>query len=286
MYYQTIGQYLEHIVRELEDELDGKESLDSVMQTMKESGNIPLGCTRVQGLLYCLKYHFEYAFEYEYIYTNHIIKYFKGMRMNVMSLGCGNGIDLWSLCHALARSDADIASISYTGIDRNICRELFCGRREDSVRYRRDSSGELRRRQLYEGTDVLFLPRSAGMIRRDELDKLAKHMSEGTKRLYIAASFRSSGDQLDADINHFDYLIDRLEKNGLHLTEGRRNKYFRYSDEEVCGIKSIYHDYEYPDRALTLLERLGRSGSVGSSMPVLTNRMLRYNYAVMEGVYN
>lgn len=277
MYYYTIGQYLEHIVDELEAELRSEENVAGIKERL--SGK----CTRTQALLYFLKYHYGYAFEYEYIYTNHIIKNFKGERMNVLSLGCANGIDLWSLCHALSHSSTDIGSIGYKGIDNCTYGEVFSGRQADEVSYHRGR--ELKNKSSVEDTDVLFLPRSAGRLRRGELDRLAIRMGRNGKRLYIAASF-GSGDKLDADINNFDYLIDRLEKAGMRIREGGRNRYYKYNDEEVCGIKSIYHDYEYPDRALALLGKLRTAVSDDVGMPVLTNGMLRYNYAVMDSLYS
>ena len=275
MYYYTIGQYLEHILHELEKELKGKDSSVYPQEVPCECGNTPENCTRTQALLYYMKYHFGYAFEYEYIYTNHIIKSFCGDRMNVLSVGCGNGIDLWALCHALDKNDTDISVISYTGIEKRVCSEVFRGRKADRVRYRKKCG-------RYSGdTDVLFLPRSVGLMDRAELDTLTKRISCGN-RLYIAASFRSGTEELGCDVSNFDYLIDCFERAGLHLKEGKRNKYFKYNEAQVCGIKSIYHDYEYPDRALTLLGRLREQGKGSWGLPVLTNSMLRYNYAVME----
>lgn len=68
-------------------------------------------------LIYLLRYMFSYGFEYYLMYRDLIGLIQPDDGLSVISIGCGNGIDYWSLRRALGSRGRGNLPVSYTGFD-------------------------------------------------------------------------------------------------------------------------------------------------------------------------
>ena len=243
MYFNTITDYLHDTFNLFLEEIDGMSSLCDLRNVSFESGKLPDYTNRAQALLYCLRYHFGYAFEYEYIYRNHILNSFDSDQINVLSIGCGNGIDLWALDHAIQKSGSQIRHINYMGVDRVDWKEYFDCSLDNHVKYIQCEITELQ--EEFENIDVLILPKSISELRQEDLVHLADIIDQCTNELYVVASFREESYNINVDSKMFAGLIAMLEYNGFEISEGHPKDIC--SIAESRGILSISDDYKYPD---------------------------------------
>lgn len=251
MYHKSINSYLEYVFREFKKEISNMNSLCDLRNVSFESGQLPNYNNRSQALLYCLRYHFGYAFEYEYIYINNILNEYIRDDINVISVGCGNGIDLWALDHAIKRSSSKIKKINYLGIDCVDWIEYFDEYEGYNITY---IQNDVRDIVKTEKTDVLFLPKSINELDKKDFEYLADIINDSTSELYIVASFRSEANNLKKDSNKFDELIRLMELKGFSIIDGELNVY--YTVDGPKAIISNYGDYKYPDDAKEYLSDL------------------------------
>jgi len=253
-----------------------------------EGGNLPDYNDRAQVLLYCLRYHFGYAFEYEYIYNDHILNNYDNDQINVFSVGCGNGIDLWSLNHAINRSHSSIEKINYLGIDLVDWKEYFyCSENDNVTYYQCDIHGIP---AFLDSIDVLIFPKSISELKEEDIIDLADIICNYASQLYIVALFRTDSNNLKKDCKKFDKLVNLLIEKGFRITEGETSCY--YTVDGPNAIISNCSDYKYPDDTLEYLSHLF-SNCIEADMenydcqnicsdqlsrsPILTTSQVRYN---------
>ena len=294
MYFETITEYLEYLTQEFLKEIRGMNAYCDLKSVSFKDGLLPDYNNRAQALLYCLRYHFGYAFEYEYIYNNHILGNITNDHINVLSVGCGNGIDLWSLDHAIGSSSSRIGQINYIGVDSIDWGEKFTGARGDNIHYINcpitQAESPLR---FIRDTDVLFLPKSISELKHFDLECIANIVAPRTNWICLAASFRTEENNFLDDMNKFDDLIEFFEGYGLTIVSGEKNKAYIGEDKAII---SIYSDYVYPDNTLDLIRNLHnecasrsddsrecncRCQSTLSRNPILKATQVRYNCVIM-----
>ena len=287
MFFNTITEYLCDTFNSFLEEINGMSSLCDLRNVSFESGKLPDYTNRAQALLYCLRYHFGYAFEYEYIYINHILNSFDSDQINILSIGCGNGIDLWALDHAIKRSGSQIKCVNYIGVDRVDWKAYFDCSLDDHVKYIQCEITELQ--EQFENIDVLILPKSISELNEDALKHIAKIITCSSDELYVVASFRSDLGNLCSDGDKFEFLINQLANNGYAIIEG--NLADCYDVDGPDAIVSHYNDYIYPDEALDYICNLYSTckqtgdnedckticSNQLSRKPILTKNYIRYN---------
>lgn len=252
MNFATITDYLDYIFEEFQDEIAEMDSLCDLRNVSFANGNLPDYNNRAQALLYCLRYHFAYAFEYEYIYCKHILKHFSNRQINVLSVGCGNGIDFWSLDQAINRSGSSIRRINYLGVDRADWGELFDGTSNDAINYYYGNVQELP--ACMDNVDVVIFPKSLCELNSTDLKHIADLIDQSSNELYIVASFRAEPNNMIDDVSVFDGFIELLLEKGFSISEGKLA--FIHTVTEDNAIVSVYNDYIYPDDALTFIDSL------------------------------
>lgn len=294
MVFDTITEYLEYITQEFLEEINGMNSYCDLKNVSFKNGLLPNYNNRAQALLYCLRYHFGYAFEYEYIYNNHILGNIMNDQINVLSIGCGNGIDLWSLNHAIEESFPRIKQINYIGVDPIDWGEKFTGTQGDNIQYYycpiTQAESSLR---FLRDIDVLFLPKSISELKRFDLECIANIVAPKTNWICLAASFRTEENNFLDDMNKFDDLIDFFEGYGLTIVSGKKNIAYNCEDKAII---SIYSDYVYPDDTLDIILNLYnecasrsddnydcncRCQTTLSRNPILRATQVRYNCVIM-----
>ena len=289
MNFRTITEYLNYLFEEFQEEIGKMDVLCNLRKVSFEGGNLPDYNDRAQALLYCLRYHFGYAFEYEYIYDYHILEDHKKEEINVLSVGCGNGIDLWALDHAIKRRHSVVKKINYRGIDCVDWIEYFDDYDGYNTIYVQNDVKELLK---CDDVDVLIFPKSISELEEKDLEYLAELVDDSTDELFVVASFRSEDYNLNEDINRFDKFIKMLIRNGFTISKGKLNIY--YSFKKSSGIRSCYSDYIYPDEVIGYLsdlfshcdgadeDCLDKCSERYTRMPILKIDHVKYNFVKLK----
>ena len=294
MYYTSIKKYLDDIFSEFQKEVKGLDSLCNLKKVSFAAGNVPDYNDKAQALLYCLRYHFGYAFEYEYIYNNHILNSFNKETIGVLSVGCGNGIDLWALNRAIKRSHSRIKHINYLGVDCVDWYDHFEPHNgDDNISYSICEVTKLE--DLLENIDVVIFPKSISEMRYEDLEHLAELIDRCSNSLYVIASLRSDSSNMRKDSNSFDTIIEMLNEKEYNISEGYTN-IIHYFDGPNSIIKN-YPDYTYPDMALYYLSNLFSKCEAADEdnltcqeeckeqlrrQPILTTSQIRYQVLKIE----
>ena len=296
MYYSTITEYLEYMFGNFQVEIRKMDSICELRNVSFEGGNLPDYSNRAQALLYCLRYHFGYAFEYDYMYRNHILPEYEGEKINVLSIGCGNGIDYWALRHAIAEEYSNINQVNYIGIDCVDWEEVFESVAIDNVvYYHTDVQKSKTILDSISHIDVLFFPKSISELRYDDLMLISDHIHSKTKQLCVAASFRRETYNSSEDVAKYDYLIERLESYGFSITRGEKSIQYSSTNNSV-GVRKLFGEYIYPDTARKYItglydnctERIGDRSLCSyscketmSRSPILSVSQVCYNYIIL-----
>ena len=290
MIFETITDYLEYQTNEFKKEISQMDLLCDLRNVSFESGHVPDYNDRAQALLYCLRYHFGYAFEYEHIYSKYVLNEYSYDRINVLSIGCGNGIDLWSLHHAIERNDTGIHVINYHGIDKVNWREYFFEENE-GVSYHKCEVQEFTK--SLGRVDVLILPKSISELSGSDLNHIAQIINACTNRIYIIASFRSDDFNLSKDKNMYINLIHKFVEYGFSVIRGVPDNCYYFEDDDA--IITYYDDYYFPNDTLSLLMNLSsicnfsdEDGTTKSCnchierYPILKVNQVRFNCVLLE----
>ena len=243
MNFASITDYLEYIFDEFKAEISGMDTLCDLRNVSFEGGNLPDYNNRAQALLYCLRYHFGYAFEYKHIYQNYILNNFNHDHINVLSIGCGNGIDLWSLDQAINCSNTPIKSIIYLGVDRVDWGERFECSPNDQIEYYQGDVQKLP--ACTDNVDVVIFPKSLSELADADLSYLSELINESTNEVIISASFRTDTNNLNRDSYKFNNFIKMFIGKGFEIAKGETGVYYT-----IDGLDSIYKndpEFYYPN---------------------------------------
>lgn len=284
----TIYEYLESIYLDFYKIVEQNDCLCDLRGVNFNSNICPDYSNFAVQLLYILRYHFGYAFEYELMY-NEIINEIANP-ISVLSIGCGNGIDLWSLQKVIEKTNKRMA-IEYTGIDAVDWNYKIAPRINDAIFYYKNDVSQLDEcLKNVENIDVLFFPKSISELSKRKLSLIADVVSNKSDDIYILASYRANEYALDKDVLKFCYLCDCMKQNGFCITLGNVENVSKY-DYNV-GIYGEDHSYSYPDDAKELIRNLhdkcnsiglyGRDCDVDCEnelvrMPILKTGLIRYN---------
>ncbi len=293
MNFASITDYLEYIFDEFNAEISGMDTLCDLRNVSFESGNLPDYNNRAQALLYCLRYHFGYAFEYDYMFREDILPLYKEYLINILSVGCGNGIDYWAIRHAADRRPQSLLQVNYIGIDCVNWDEKMESTGKDSVEYHHSYVKESKAiLDNIPRIDVLFFPKSISELDRTDLSYLADLIQEKNNIICLAASFRNNKPE---DVAKFDFLVECFERYGFSVYNGQKNMLYQF--ENNAGIRSYYNEYIYPDEAKDFLANLNgfcnerdesdnicayECDGALSRTPILTNSQVCFNFVIFS----
>ncbi|MBR5180419.1 MAG: hypothetical protein IKW90_16710 [Lachnospiraceae bacterium] len=248
-----IYDYLTDLYMRFRDKCERKNNLCELKNLSFEGGSIPDYSKEIISLLYCLRYHFGYAFEYEEMYRSIMHEFKDADSLSVLSVGSGNGIDLWSLFHATDRMN--INEIVYTGIDCVDWIDRFDINSPNSARYYNcelsDADNII---DNLDGLDILIFPKSISELTSDDLRALANRIANITDKVYVLTSVRKNGYNRSSDISKIKELCTRFEKHGFRITIGKTEECLEWQRD--VGIRAERYDYEYPQEALEYLLNL------------------------------
>jgi hypothetical protein len=197
--------------------------------------------------LYILKYFPAYLFEYTKMYQEILIRAREqGLkRFNILSLGCGCGLDYYGLYFACKIEGIDSISVKYRGIDivewnyRNLlpqhpvidCRYLNCGIEGDQIQSKLPEC------------NIIVFPKSLSEFPPECFQTLQDSLTNNKPQLpvIIAASVMSDG--ITYDYNKLNTVASKIV-NTAPIWNSFESNFFQYLG---AGIASVWRFWQYPD---------------------------------------
>lgn len=210
-----------------------------------DSKNVPNYKNNLMQQYYFLKYMPAYLIEYYEIYKEIIGKGFLNENYNVLSIGCGFGIDLWGLHFAMNEYENRYL-IRYTGLDviewdywDECDEEAYFLNENISVRDELDENNY----------NIIMFPKSIGEFSDKDFRKFKETILNTNfikNKIIFVASIRNT--RVDFDKGRFKEIIEVMKKKGYSALDdvdnyiccGNKNNGYPYR------INDIVYNYCYP----------------------------------------
>lgn len=240
-----IDEKMNIIYSDFIDELYKEKIYCKLMDLRFNKGHIPDYSQDIIRQYYLLKYLPAYFVEYYDIYRQAVKLDFINEDFNILSIGCGCGIDLWG-CHFVIK-DMEHIKLRYTGLDC-IDWDYFdtCG---EEAYFIQNSIGELKALDEDKYNLIIF-PKSIGEFSKEDYEVLKKSFENTNftkKKILLIASIRSS--EAESDISRLKELVDIFKKKGYSILDDPES-YTQYSKKNNgCDyrISDIIPNFQYPE---------------------------------------
>lgn len=243
--------------------------------------------------LYALRYMYAYAYEYREIFRRLLNEQQLSGVINVLSVGCGYGVDYWALREALVENDNEEnrVFVKYTGIDEihwfKRWGQDYLNMLPGNIEYREEDAVEYFRGAVKLPYNVIVFPKSISEFSEDEFATICdalrrvefKYESRGneyeTKKIHFLISLRTDGnrevdpDDLE-DKQRSDLLIEAMECNCFELSDPDAAE-VRFADDEV-RIDEVDADFFYPSEIREFMGELDESNI--SKRPITSTRFI------------
>lgn len=178
---------------------------------------------------YIARYSYAYAREYTNLYLNMIDMGLMPDGINIISLGCGNMIDLWGLQKAM-QFTKDSSNVKYIGVDCNLWGKKYIPSVAYDITQVHDEAGRFLSQNDELDYDVFIFPKSIGDISRkspDDFEKVKDAFREGILKesFFVAFSIVQYDDQMEVvkDLNYANEVIKCFIDRGYETKALRRN---------------------------------------------------------------
>ena len=209
--------------------------------------------------LYCIRYMYAYAYEYRKMYSR-LLKELKTPLMNILSVGCGNGIDLWAAWEAqwrLKQKSGRGKQIKYTGLDLVDWNHKWGEgdfRLQCTADYQTgDPSGDavqyLEEHPVLE-QNIFMFPKSISEFTNTDFGRISRAFAKAKfqyeqdgcmkdrKKVYFLVSFRYNGmgslEKLE-DKKRSDRLVKAMERNRFSLDDENEAQVFVGSPDKTIA---------------------------------------------------
>jgi len=257
----TITQYLEDVYQSFRSYLLTNPALCAHKGLNFDNGLIPdYNDVHIQEH-YILRYSFAYAFEYLRMYLKVLPthKLFQDeATYKVLSLGCGNAVDYWSVANAV--EDLRLTSrIDYTGVDQVIWSHLVSKREKDSFRYIHDDIVRFLSTINDFDYDIVFFPKSISEFSNREFEILVdlfRGFKYNKKNLIVMGSFRAMTHNLEADQNRFTSVVNAIKNKKSKFDDKASFPMVFLRGKDNVALYSQDGRFFFPSEAFTTIQRL------------------------------
>lgn len=194
--YRDIALKLNQVFNDFIVELEGEDRYCNLKSFNFSSNNLPNYNDGIIQKYYLLRFMLAYFTEYYEIYNQTIGMNFLEGSFNVLSVGCGCGIDFWGLRFAKQQRDGDI-NIRYTGLD--IVEWPYWDEFNEEVYFINTDIRELQCLDEEEYNLIIF-PKSIGELDPLTFNQLKKAIGStkfNSNKLIIISSLRSTRTEVD-----------------------------------------------------------------------------------------
>lgn len=243
---QFIENKMEEIFNDFKENLNKEEYYCILKKFRFNSNNLPDYNETIIQQFYLLKYIPAYFIEYYYIYKDAINKEFLNDKLNILSIGCGCAIDLWSIHYAIKDSDKDI-KLRYTGLD--IIEWNYLKNSNDEAYFLNDDIGKLSILDEEEYNTIIF-PKSIGefkLVDFNNFKNCIKNTNFTSDKIMIIASMRNK--RIDDDIERVKEIINEFLLKGYRLLDDE-DEYTCFNNKEngyPYRLNDIISNFIYPN---------------------------------------
>jgi hypothetical protein len=243
----TINEYLDDVLSDFKEYLASGVKLCELKNVHFDGGRVPDYSDIHIQQYYLLRFAYAYAFEYKCMYEYLFESQPLCNTIKTISIGCGTGIDYWSMVAALKDADLRHRNIEYTGIDLIDWDYKFPHRKRDKMDIYQGDAIDVFLKLNSLVWDIYFFPKSISEFSFDEIDLMCEAFQ--TKlikqdKIYILVSIRSNDFNMQDDISKVAKFIKALKKANFHLVKGS-DACLKITQEDK-KIRELDDDFEHP----------------------------------------
>lgn len=256
----TINEYLDHVLDDFKEYLTAAPQLCCLKTLRFDTKQLPdYNDIHVQQL-YLLRYAYAYAFEYKCMYMQLFGENaFENDHIQVASLGCGTGIDYWSMVAALNDLKKNQKSIKYVGIDQIDWNYKLTPREQDDMRiYKGDVMDELVKAPRLT-SDIYIFPKSISEFSGNDIVNMCNTIESKpikNNTVYLLASLRHNDGNLESDKEKMSKLFKAFNANGFDCESNPKSS---TSFKDECKKKKITEldgSFQHPFKTVECLLHL------------------------------
>lgn len=264
-YYPLLTRYLFDCYGELKaylrDDPQGVETLRALDYGREQEQNYH--DPHIQQL-YALRYLYAYAYEYREMFRRLMETQPLPGKLNLLSIGCGCGVDYWAVQEAQA--DHDRSSwhyVDYTGLDRAAWRRRFgkeyMNRIAGSATYLQEDAVRFLEENPVLRYSVILFPKSIGEFSDEGFTRICQAFSrarfqyagengvtQDSGKLHFLVSLRKVSEISPTDLQRCGQLIRAMEQNGFVLEDAEAAKVCTLDGERTIGQRDPSFVYPAP----------------------------------------
>lgn len=251
---QFMRDKMDEIYNDFKDNLAKEDKYCKLKQFKFNSSNIPDYNEEIIQQYYLLRYIPAYLVEYYKIYEDALNKEFLDDKLNVLSVGCGAGIDLVA-AHYVMKSSKNNIKLRYTGLD--IVNWNYWEDCDEEAYFIKDNICNLSKLDEEEYNVIIF-PKSIGEFSVDEFNNLKSCISNTnfiSDKIMIIASMRNT--RVFSDIDRVKGIINEIKNKG-YTSLDNVNQY-TYCKKKINGYdyrtNDIIQGFEYPEEIKDFMTR-------------------------------
>ena len=203
---------------------------------------------------YLLKYYPAYFTEYYHIWKIFFETYNK-KHINILSIGCGAGIDFIAFTHILRIKNL---KYQYFGIDSIEWKD-----RNRVFDFTQQEVQNLTKKD-FENVDLIVFPKILTELENEELENLADKIINSYITDDVFNRNKVEG------IDKFQIICEKLKYKGYKLVSTKCEEFEAISNREQ-GLRSEYSFFVYPDEIMSNFKK------IKGESPILNNKYIAYN---------
>lgn len=282
----TITDYINMKAENLRSKLAAGAGLCACRSLRFNQGNLPDYKDEIVQDVYVLRYGLAYAHEYKRMYARLLEEMTPGRELEVVSLGCGNMVDYWSLRSVLPAS----CRIHYRGVDIVDWKDKFTACPGDTV--------EFIQQDIYEyidscerlTADVYVFPKSISELAYSEIEAIGQHFlwrDVEKDQVHLLFSMRENEYSLKCDMEKTRCMYDFMEMLSMRC-ERPAGAYFYgtegmiYDNDRDFSAYRVRRAYELLDNLSCMCEDYNNGCcscpfcEANRNQPMLKNKYMRY----------
>ena len=216
-----INKYLERKYSAFKIRFESKENPCTLKELNYGFNNIPNYNDFDVRTLYILRYTYAYYFAYRQMYKN-LLRFTGSIdKIKVLSIGCGNMIDYYSLRDVLNWRNLEKTIIEYTGVDKvkwwGEIKKAHC---DTIIAENKDIKSFISKN--YTAFDIYICPMSLSEIGKNTLMAIVENIAKnsiGKKAFYILFLVRKNNDKEHDDDKKIKALKRKFEELGYEITK-------------------------------------------------------------------
>lgn len=254
---ESINDYLDSVCEEFQEYINSSDDLCELKKLHFDAGNLPdYGNIHIQQL-YILRYTYAYAFEYKCMYQDLLerLDYNAFRILKVLSVGCGNMVDYWSLSQVLPKK----SRIEYVGVDCIDWYNKFSRRKQDDVNFVQSNILDYFETKDTIDADVYIFPKSISEFSKSDIEEICdciKPKCIKKDEVHFLFSLRSDSGSLRRDVCNTEIIYNEMLDLGF-VTQDSPNKYWKLSNDiQNRKIRKLDCDFQHPQKIVGLLKEL------------------------------